>query len=412
MSNHRWTPGQEGLPKAPRANLPWRPPRRPSDILPPSPGPGPRHTHTHTCTHLSPCPDRDPRGCDPDLCSKNSWEALNASLHAALRAEGQWACPQGTRPQIQQWCGGQCTPGLGGPRGLRRGPSGALRRRAGRGGDRKGPGAGSGAAPTPSHVCRGRCTSWASVPALGPQSGVASPPQLVGASLRSQSWNSPTGARPTGPAAPWAGLSDPSGLSHPLTWGWGESSPEPRRLPRPGATREDKGRRSEWRWGQSLGPHPGGQRLPAERMGTEPRLCGRFCDDIAWMTGRRPGFYWRATWKVVSPLLLLTICVAYVALLASSPPRYKAWNPRYVSPLGRGMTPGPKTQPHPPPRCPPGTSVRWGPRGLLFPWDPRSLALDVPWGIGADSGSPSDLGLTLGAGLGQRREGSAGSTLW
>ncbi|XP_060985352.1 inactive sodium-dependent neutral amino acid transporter B(0)AT3 isoform X3 [Dama dama] len=55
----------------------------------------------------------------------------------------------------------------------------------------------------------------------------------------------------------------------------------------------------------------------------------RLCDDIAWMTGRRPGFYWRATWKVVSPLLLLTIFVAYVALLASSPPGYKAWNPQY-----------------------------------------------------------------------------------
>uniref|UniRef100_A0A8C2PKY4 Transporter n=1 Tax=Capra hircus TaxID=9925 RepID=A0A8C2PKY4_CAPHI len=55
----------------------------------------------------------------------------------------------------------------------------------------------------------------------------------------------------------------------------------------------------------------------------------RFCDDVAWMTGRRPGFYWRATWKVVSPLLLLTIFVAYIALLASSPPHYKAWNPRY-----------------------------------------------------------------------------------
>nr|XP_020747339.1 sodium-dependent neutral amino acid transporter B(0)AT3 [Odocoileus virginianus texanus] len=55
----------------------------------------------------------------------------------------------------------------------------------------------------------------------------------------------------------------------------------------------------------------------------------RLCDDIAWMTGRRPGFYWRVTWKVVSPLLLLTIFVAYVALLASSLPGYKAWNPQY-----------------------------------------------------------------------------------
>ncbi|XP_057564448.1 inactive sodium-dependent neutral amino acid transporter B(0)AT3 [Hippopotamus amphibius kiboko] len=55
----------------------------------------------------------------------------------------------------------------------------------------------------------------------------------------------------------------------------------------------------------------------------------RFCDDIAWMTGRQPGLYWQVTWKVVSPLLLLSIFVAYTALLASSPPAYKAWNPRH-----------------------------------------------------------------------------------
>lgn len=62
-------------------------------------------------------------------------------------------------------------------------------------------------------------------------------------------------------------------------------------------------------------------------------LCGRFCEDVAWMTGRRPGLYWRVTWKVVSPLLLLTILVAYIALLAGSPPSYRAWDPGYVSPL-------------------------------------------------------------------------------
>lgn len=71
------------------------------------------------------------------------------------------------------------------------------------------------------------------------------------------------------------------------------------------------------------------------------------------MTGRRPGFYWRATWKVVSPLLLLTIFVAYVALLASSPPGYKAWNPQYVSPLSGGTAQGPRTQPDTAPQCPP-----------------------------------------------------------
>ncbi|XP_023481654.1 inactive sodium-dependent neutral amino acid transporter B(0)AT3 [Equus caballus] len=55
----------------------------------------------------------------------------------------------------------------------------------------------------------------------------------------------------------------------------------------------------------------------------------RFCDDVAWMTGRRPSLYWRVTWKVVSPLLLLTIFVAYIALLARAPPSYRAWNPQY-----------------------------------------------------------------------------------
>ncbi|XP_069898232.1 inactive sodium-dependent neutral amino acid transporter B(0)AT3 [Dipodomys merriami] len=56
----------------------------------------------------------------------------------------------------------------------------------------------------------------------------------------------------------------------------------------------------------------------------------RFCDDIEWMTGRRPNLYWRVTWRVVSPLLLLSIFLSCVVLLAQRPPRYKAWNPQYV----------------------------------------------------------------------------------
>ncbi|XP_037385280.1 inactive sodium-dependent neutral amino acid transporter B(0)AT3 [Talpa occidentalis] len=55
----------------------------------------------------------------------------------------------------------------------------------------------------------------------------------------------------------------------------------------------------------------------------------RFCDDVAWMTGRKPGLYWQLTWKAISPLLLLTILVAYVVLLARTPPGYSAWNPQY-----------------------------------------------------------------------------------
>uniref|UniRef100_A0A2K6EVI6 Solute carrier family 6 member 18 n=1 Tax=Propithecus coquereli TaxID=379532 RepID=A0A2K6EVI6_PROCO len=55
----------------------------------------------------------------------------------------------------------------------------------------------------------------------------------------------------------------------------------------------------------------------------------RFCDDIAWMTGRRPGLYWRVSWALASPLLLLTIFVAYIAFLAQKPPSYRAWNPQH-----------------------------------------------------------------------------------
>ncbi|XP_036166407.1 inactive sodium-dependent neutral amino acid transporter B(0)AT3 isoform X2 [Myotis myotis] len=55
----------------------------------------------------------------------------------------------------------------------------------------------------------------------------------------------------------------------------------------------------------------------------------RFCDDIEWMTGRRPGLYWRVTWKVISPLLLLTIFVAYIIFLVWTTLSYKAWNPQY-----------------------------------------------------------------------------------
>ncbi|EDL37057.1 sodium-dependent neutral amino acid transporter B(0)AT3 isoform 6 [Mus musculus] len=55
----------------------------------------------------------------------------------------------------------------------------------------------------------------------------------------------------------------------------------------------------------------------------------RFCDDIEWMTGRRPGLYWQVTWRVVSPMLLFGIFLSYIVLLIQTPPSYKAWNPQY-----------------------------------------------------------------------------------
>lgn len=63
--------------------------------------------------------------------------------------------------------------------------------------------------------------------------------------------------------------------------------------------------------------------------GPKPNVSSRFCDDIEWMTGRRPGLYWRVTWKIISPLLLLTIFVAYIVFLVWTTLSYKAWNPQY-----------------------------------------------------------------------------------
>ncbi|KAL2083954.1 hypothetical protein ACEWY4_019472 [Coilia grayii] len=56
----------------------------------------------------------------------------------------------------------------------------------------------------------------------------------------------------------------------------------------------------------------------------------RFSDDIKWMTGQRPNLYWQATWRVISPLMLLVVFLAYIVVEAGEKPSYSAWNPNYV----------------------------------------------------------------------------------
>lgn len=56
----------------------------------------------------------------------------------------------------------------------------------------------------------------------------------------------------------------------------------------------------------------------------------RFSEDIEWMTGRRPNIFWQATWRVISPLMLLVVFLAYVVVQAETQPTYDAWNPDYV----------------------------------------------------------------------------------
>ncbi|CAB1350475.1 unnamed protein product, partial [Coregonus sp. 'balchen'] len=58
---------------------------------------------------------------------------------------------------------------------------------------------------------------------------------------------------------------------------------------------------------------------------------GRFSDDLEFMTGRRPNIFWKVCWLVISPLMLVVVLVAYVAVQAQKHPTYPAWNPDYVN---------------------------------------------------------------------------------
>ncbi|XP_006272964.1 sodium-dependent neutral amino acid transporter B(0)AT3 [Alligator mississippiensis] len=55
----------------------------------------------------------------------------------------------------------------------------------------------------------------------------------------------------------------------------------------------------------------------------------RFSDNIKWMTGRQPNLYWQVMWKIISPLLMLTVFLAFVSIQVQKQPTYSAWNPEY-----------------------------------------------------------------------------------
>ncbi|XP_066479954.1 inactive sodium-dependent neutral amino acid transporter B(0)AT3 [Tiliqua scincoides] len=55
----------------------------------------------------------------------------------------------------------------------------------------------------------------------------------------------------------------------------------------------------------------------------------RFSNDVKWMTGRQPNIYWKVTWKIISPLLMLIVFVAYVAFQTQRQAGYATWNPTY-----------------------------------------------------------------------------------
>ncbi|XP_036433771.1 LOW QUALITY PROTEIN: inactive sodium-dependent neutral amino acid transporter B(0)AT3 [Colossoma macropomum] len=56
----------------------------------------------------------------------------------------------------------------------------------------------------------------------------------------------------------------------------------------------------------------------------------RFSDDIEYMTGRRPNWFWKICWMGISPIMLLVVLVAYIVIQGQVQPTYPTWNPDYA----------------------------------------------------------------------------------
>ncbi|XP_077447386.1 sodium-dependent neutral amino acid transporter B(0)AT3-like [Stigmatopora argus] len=67
-----------------------------------------------------------------------------------------------------------------------------------------------------------------------------------------------------------------------------------------------------------------------------------FSDDIYFMTGKKPNWYWKICWVVISPLMLLVILIQYVAIEAGQTPMFQTWNPDYA------LFPQTEAKPYPP----------------------------------------------------------------
>lgn len=59
-------------------------------------------------------------------------------------------------------------------------------------------------------------------------------------------------------------------------------------------------------------------------------LFDRFNDDIEFMIGHKPNIFWQATWRVISPLIMLTIFLFYFVTKVSEELTYITWNPESV----------------------------------------------------------------------------------
>uniref|UniRef100_A0A8C5EII0 Transporter n=1 Tax=Gouania willdenowi TaxID=441366 RepID=A0A8C5EII0_GOUWI len=56
----------------------------------------------------------------------------------------------------------------------------------------------------------------------------------------------------------------------------------------------------------------------------------RFNEDIKFMVGRKPSFFWQITWRFISPLIILVILIFYLVTQVQQELTYLVWDPNSV----------------------------------------------------------------------------------
>ncbi|XP_028317375.1 sodium-dependent neutral amino acid transporter B(0)AT1-like [Gouania willdenowi] len=57
----------------------------------------------------------------------------------------------------------------------------------------------------------------------------------------------------------------------------------------------------------------------------------RFNEDIKFMVGRKPSFFWQITWRFISPLIILVILIFYLVTQVQQELTYLVWDPNSVA---------------------------------------------------------------------------------
>lgn len=49
------------------------------------------------------------------------------------------------------------------------------------------------------------------------------------------------------------------------------------------------------------------------------------------MTGYKPGFYWKITWRFLAPIFITVVLISSIVSMLIIKPKYSTWDPSLVS---------------------------------------------------------------------------------